>query len=118
MKPRASRSSNFPIMKTKLLIGAAAIAIGAAFAAPARAGLSVDLQFGLPLPPLPVPRVVVVPPPVRCSPAVVVYHPVPVCAPSVVFAGPPYLHRQLVYAPTCHGRRYWHHGIGWNHRCD
>ena len=119
-------------MKIKLLFGIAAIAISAGVST-ARAGLSVDFRFGLPLPPIPFPRlvvghpmpvpcppVVVVRPPVLCPPApcppVVVFRPpVAFCPPARVIVQPPF-HRQVAvghYAPS-RG----HHGQGWGRRCD
>src|SRR5580765_3449468 len=55
----AGTAVEFAPMKTKVLVGLAAIAVSAALAPAARAGVSVDFHFGFPFPPIPVPRVVV-----------------------------------------------------------
>jgi hypothetical protein len=115
-------------MKTKVLLGVAAIGIVTAFTTPARAGVSFDIRIGLPLPPLSSiiieaprpPRVVIAPPPVCAPPVVVVRPPVPVCAPPpVVVYAPPMVHHPR-FIPPGHAKRYHHvdyrhHGHGKKH---
>ena len=91
-------------MKTKHLFGLVAAVAVTGFAASARAGWSVDISFGLPVPVYCPPRVVVAPPcppPVFCPP--VVYRPAPV----VVY---PPVYRPVVYAVP----RYGHYGYRGN----
>ena len=120
-------------MKTKVLLGVAAIGIASAFTAPARAGVSFDIHIGFPLPSIvveaPRPRVVVAPPPVCAPPVVVVRPPVAVCAPPPVvycppppvYCPPPVVVYQPRFIPPGHGHRYEHvdyryHGGPYGHR--
>jgi hypothetical protein len=104
-------------MKTKHLFGLVAAVAVTGFAASARAGWSVDISFGLPVPVYCPPRVVVAPP---CPPPV--FCPPVVCRPAPVYVcplAPPC--RPVVYAAPRHGyqgyRGYGHDRDqrGWSH---
>ena len=100
-------------MKTKVLLGLAAIGIASAMSARAHAGVSFDVRIGFPLPHIPgvvistpapcPPPVVVAPRPVCASPVVVVRPPVPVC-PSPVVVSHPITHPRFI--PPGHAKRY------------
>ena len=98
-------------MKTKYLFGIAAVAAAVGFTAQARAGWSVNLSLGVPLPP---PPVIVYTPPVHRAPPPVMYSPAP-----VVVGRPAYRE----YRPTVIVRGYEHEGYrydrggrNWNRR--
>ena len=112
-------------MKTKVLLGLAAIGIASAMTARAYAGVSFDVRIGFPLPPIPgvvistpapcpppivvaprpvcPPPVVVAPRPVCPPPVVVVRSPMPVC-PQVVVVSHPVGHPRFI--PPGHAKRY------------
>jgi len=103
-------------MKTKTLLGLAAVLAVTGFAASAQAGVSVSVSFGAPVY-FAAPVVVAAPryvPPVAYCPPPVVYYPSPVryCAPPIVYVPPRYVRHHGYADYRGHNRGHGNHGHG------
>lgn len=104
------------MIKTKTLLGLAAIGIAALCVTPAQAGVSIQIGFGLPVY-QPAPVVVMQPPPVTYYQAPVAVYPPPCQAPVVVVEPQPVWRAPVWVAPG--HREFYRHDIrrgGWDHR--